>query len=283
MLTFTPIMREEQSFSSGKKRKQELTVAVLISTYNWPKALELVLLSLLQQTRMPDEILIADDGSRPETRELIDRYRALFPVRLKHTWQEDKGFRKCLILNKAVKQAEADYIIEIDGDIIVHPHFVADHARAARKGCFIQGSRTMLTEAKTKEILQTKQVNFNALSQGLYSRFNAIRVPMLSRLFKPNPRSSWNVKGCNLAFWRDDYIRVNGYYNDFEGWGWEDYEFGARLINAGVLKLRLKMAAISYHIFHKLHDRGNFLPNEMIYRKTIEEKLTYCPSGYHEV
>ncbi|WP_345949393.1 glycosyltransferase family 2 protein [Mucilaginibacter sp. PAMB04274] len=263
--------------------KNRFKVAVLISTYNWPEALELVLLSLLHQTRMPDEILIADDGSRPETTVLIDHYRKLFTVPLKHAWQEDKGFRKCLILNKAVKLSEADYIIEIDGDIIVNPKFVADHERAARKGYFMQGSRTMLTEAKTKEILQTKQVNFHSLSQGLYSRFNAVRIPLLSMFFKPDPRSSWNVKGCNLAFWRADYIKINGYYNDFEGWGWEDYEFGARLINAGVLKKRLKMAAISYHIFHPWHDRGNFLPNELIYRKTVSEKLTYCPSGYHEV
>jgi glycosyltransferase involved in cell wall biosynthesis len=283
MLIFAEIMREEASLHIIPGKNYKLKVAVLIATYNWPQALELVLLSLLQQTRMPDEVLIADDGSKAETRELIDRYRSRFNIPLKHAWQEDKGFRKCLIINKAVKLSEADYIIEIDGDIIVNPKFVADHERMARKGSFMQGSRTMLTEAKTREILQTKQINFHSLSQGLYSRFNAIRIPLLSIFFKPDPRSSWNVKGCNLAFWREDYIRVNGYYNDFEGWGWEDYEFGARLINAGILKRRLKMAAISYHIFHKIHDRGNFLPNELIYRKTVEEMLTYCPSGYHEV
>ncbi|QJD95327.1 glycosyltransferase [Mucilaginibacter robiniae] len=259
------------------------TVAVLISTYNWPQALDLVLLSLLQQTRQPDEILIADDGSKPETRELIDQFRTRFTIPVKHVWQKDKGFRKCLILNKAVKEGTSDYIIEIDGDIIVNAKFVSDHIAAARKGYFVQGSRAMLTDEKTQEIIKTRQINFHSLSPGVYSRFNAVRIPALSVFFNPNPRSSWNVKGCNLAFWRDDYIRVNGYYNDFEGWGWEDYEFGARLINAGILKKRLKMAAISYHIFHPIHDRENFLPNELIYRKTVEEKLTYCPSGYHEV
>jgi glycosyltransferase involved in cell wall biosynthesis len=263
--------------------EDKLTIAVLISTYNWPEALELVLLSLLKQTRLPDEILIADDGSMEKTKALIDYYKSLFPITIKHAWQEDKGFRKCLILNKAVKLAEAKYIIEIDGDIIVNPKFIADHARAATKGYFIQGSRTMLTEAKTIEILKTKQINFHSLSKGIYSRFNAFRIPLLSIFFNPNPRSSWNVKGCNLAFWRDDYIRVNGYYNDFEGWGWEDYEFAARLINVGILKKRLKMAAISYHMFHKIHDRENFFPNELIYRKTIAEKSIYCKSGYHEV
>jgi len=263
--------------------KDRLTISVLISTYNWPEALGLVLLSLLKQTRLPDEILIADDGSGADTKALIDHYRSLFPVPLKHAHQEDKGFRKCLILNKAVKLSEADYIIEIDGDIIVNPKFVADHIQAASKGYFVQGSRAMLTEAKTIEILKTRQINFHSLSKGLYSRFNAIRIPLLSVFFNPDPQSSWNVKGCNLAFWRNDYIRINGYYNDFEGWGWEDYEFAARLINAGILKKRLKMAAISYHIFHKIHHRENFLPNELIYRRTIAEKLTYCSSGYHEV
>jgi len=263
--------------------KDGLTISVLISTYNWPEALDLVLLSLLKQTRLPDEILIADDGSGADTKALIDYYRSLFPVPLKHAWQEDKGFRKCLILNKAVKLSEADYIIEIDGDIIVNPKFVADHIQAASKGYFVQGSRAMLTEAKTIEILKTRQTNFHSLSKGLYSRFNAIRIPLLSVFFNPDPRSSWNVKGCNLAFWRNDYIRINGYYNDFEGWGWEDYEFATRLINAGIFKKRLKMAAISYHIFHQMHHRENFLPNELIYLRTIAEKLTYCSSGYHEV
>ncbi|MDT3403860.1 glycosyltransferase family 2 protein [Mucilaginibacter terrae] len=266
-----------------KQGKQRLSIGVLISTYNWPEALELVLMSLLRQTRMPDEIMIADDGSREETRQLIDRYRAEFNIPIHHAWQEDKGFRKCLALNKAVKMGAADYIIEIDGDIIVTPKFVADHERAARKGFFMQGSRAMLHEEKTIEILKSKQIDLSSVSPGVYSRFNAIRIPLLSIFYKPNPRSPWNVKGCNLAFWREDYIKVNGYYNDFEGWGWEDYEFAARLINAGILKKRLKMAAISYHIFHRIHDRENFLPNELIYRKTVAEKLTYCPSGYNEV
>ncbi|RYY07965.1 MAG: glycosyltransferase [Sphingobacteriaceae bacterium] len=263
--------------------RNELTTAVLISTYNWPEALELVLLSLLKQTRLPNEILIADDGSAATTKALIDRYRSLFSIPIKHAYQEDKGFRKCLILNKAIKLAEAEYIIEIDGDIIVNPKFIADHIHAATNGYFVQGSRAMLTEVKTKEILKTRKINLHSLSKGIYSRFNAFRIPLFSIFFNPNPYSSWNVKGCNLAFWRDDYIKVNGYNNDFKGWGWEDYEFAARLINSGILKKRLKMAAISYHVFHKIYDRGNFLPNELIYRQTINEKYTYCKDGYNEV
>lgn len=259
-----------------------MTVALLISTYNWPEALELVLLSVLDQTRLPDEVLIADDGSTAETAILAEKYREIFPVPLKHVWQEDDGFRKSLILNKVIKQATADYIIEIDGDIIMHPRLIEDHVNAARPGFFVQGSRTMLTKDKTEEVLDTGQTRFSPFSAGIYSRFNAFRIPFLSALFRPNKRNSFNVKACNLAFWRQDYVRVNGYDNEFYGWGWEDYEFAARLINAGIYKKRLKMAAIGYHLYHAKTFRENFVPNEMIYLKTLKRNAVYCTNGYRQ-
>lgn len=259
-----------------------MTTALLISTYNWPHALELVFLSVLHQTILPGEILIADDGSSVDTAALVERYRKILTMPVKHIWQEDNGFRKSLILNKVISQTSADYIIEIDGDILMHPKLVEDHIKAARKGFFVQGSRTMLTKKKTEEILKTQQITFSPFSAGIYSRFNAFRIPFLSLLFKPDKRNSFNVKACNLAFWREDYIKVNGYDNDFNGWGWEDYEFAARLINAGVFKKRLKMAAIGYHLFHPKSFRENFMPNELIYLKTLKENTVYCDNGYQE-
>src|SRR6185437_1204228 len=111
-------------------------IGLLISTYNWPEALELVFLSILGQARMPDEILIADDGSGDDTRKLIDSYREKFNIPIRHAWHEDNGFRKSIVLNKAVKLAESDYIIEIDGDIILDHRFIADHIKQAAKGFF---------------------------------------------------------------------------------------------------------------------------------------------------
>lgn len=212
------------------------TVGVLVSTYNWPGALELVFLSLLKQTVMPDEILIADDGSGKETIELIERYKEKFKIPVKHAWHEDNGFRKSIVLNKAVKLSNADYIIEIDGDIVLDRRFIADHISQAQTGYFVQGSRAMINEVKTNQMIREKDVNLNSLSRGLYTRFNAYRVPALAKFYNNKPLDPMNVKGCNLAFWRQDYIKVNGYYNDFKGWGWEDYEFAARLINLGVHK-----------------------------------------------
>lgn len=255
-----------------------MNVALLISTYNWPEALDLVLRSVIRQSHQPDEVLIADDGSDDRTGEFIGRFAGRLPI--KHIWHEDEGFRKSIIVNKAVRHATSPYIIEIDGDIILHKHFVKDHLKAAERGYFVQGSRAMIGARKSTEILESKQLNFHALTAGMHTRFNAIRFPQLSGLFKTDPQSSHNVKGCNLAFWLDDYKKVNGYYNGFEGWGWEDYEFAERLINAGVRKKRLKWAAVGYHIFHPLHSRGNFEPNELIYRETVKEKLAYREPGY---
>ncbi|WP_090392917.1 glycosyltransferase family 2 protein [Niabella drilacis] len=264
-------------------KKTPFTVALMISTYKWPEALQLVLKSVLHQSRRPDEIIIAEDGDDTRTAWCIEDFKKIHGIPVKHVYHEDRGFRKSLILNKAIKEIESDYIIEIDGDIVMHREFIADHVSAAREGYFVQGSRTMLTEWKSKRLLKTKNIDaLHPLMRGLYSRFNAVRAPLFSSFFKVDPCSSHNVKGCNLAFWKADYVKVNGYYSGFEGWGWEDYEFGERLINVGVKKKRLKMAAIGYHIFHPLSSRANFVPNELIYRETVRYKYSYRPNGYME-
>lgn len=263
--------------------KNHVTVALLISTYNWPEALELVLLSVLKQTHLPDEIVIADDGSTEETKELIEKYRSKFNIPVKHIWHEDKGFRKSLILNIAVKSITSEYIIQIDGDIIVHPEFIKDHLKVAEEGSFIQASRAMINKEKSKEILKTKEIQFNFLSKGLYSRFNALRVPFLSKLFQLDFSNTYHIKGCNLSYWKENFKAVNGYYNAFEGWGAEDYEFGARLIHADVRRKKVKMMALGYHIFHRINSRSNVDTNDKIYKKTLREKSKYTSDGYEQV
>ncbi|GHE43571.1 glycosyltransferase family 2 protein [Sphingobacterium griseoflavum] len=258
-----------------------MTVSLIISTYNWPEALELVLLSVAKQSVLPDQIVIADDGSDQRTAALIAGFRRDLPI--EHVWHEDNGFQKTLILNKALKVCKTDYIIEIDGDIILHKHFIKDHIASAERGFFVQGSRAMIGEQLSEKTLRDKKMSFSCLTNGMTTRFNAIRFPLFSGIFKTNPYSSHNVKGCNLAFWLDDYVRINGYFNGFTGWGWEDYEFAERLINSGIKKKRLKWAAIGYHIFHPLSSRSNFKPNEMIYRETVDNKMWHRTPGFHEV
>lgn len=259
------------------------SVDILISTYNWPRALESILLSILNQTRLPDRILIADDGSGYETQLLIDKYRRRFNMPVEHIWQKDEGFRKTLILNKAMKYATSDYIIQIDGDIILHRNFIEDHLNNARKKSFVQGCRTILNESKTREVIENKRLGFKFFSKGIQNRLNAMRIPFLSSLIKTDPYCSKNIKACNLAFWREDYVAVNGYDNLFYGWGMEDDEFAARLINYGVKKRRLKLAAICYHLNHGRNSKYRVKRNEAMYNETIISKRSFSTNGLAQV
>ncbi|KYP15972.1 glycosyltransferase family 2 protein [Flavihumibacter sp. CACIAM 22H1] len=255
-------------------------VALVISTYNWPSALELVLETVLRQTRQPDEILIADDGSYDATRQLIQHYQAVYQLPLKHIWQPDKGFRKSLILNKAIRQTNCEYIIQIDGDILLHPNFIADHITAARTGCFIQGSRVLLNAPLTRKMIQTGLLPLRPWTKGIRNRINAIHFPLLRFLFNRKSGSNQNIKACNLAFWRADYIRVNGYNNEFFGWGWEDVEFATRLLQAGCKKRRLKMAAVAFHLHHNTATRNNLQQNETRFIETTKNPHWVCRNGY---
>ena len=127
-----------------------MKVTLLIITYNWPEALRMVLESAMHQSKMPDEIVIGDDGSTAETKLLIESYAKSSPVPVVHVWQEDKGFRRTVILNKAIAKATGDYIIQVDGDVILDSHFVADHLEVAQKGCFVCGSRVRLEASVSK-------------------------------------------------------------------------------------------------------------------------------------
>ncbi len=262
---------------------ENISVDILISTYNWPQALESIFLSILNQTRLPQSILIADDGSGYETQLVIDKYRRYFNIPVEHIWQEDKGFRKTLILNKAMKYATSDYIIQIDGDIILHKNFIKDHVQNAQRKTFVQGCRTILNEAKTREVIENNQYSFDFFSRGIRNRINAMRIPFLSSLIKTDPYCSKNIKACNLAFWREDFVGVNGYDNLFYGWGMEDYEFAARLINYGLKKRRLKLAAVCYHLNHAHNSKYHIRRNEEIYNATILSKRRFSTNGLAQV
>ena len=257
-------------------------VALVISTFNWPSALELVLESVVRQTKMPDEILVADDGSYDATRQVVEYYQLVHRLPIKHVWQPDKGFRKSLIINKAIRQTSCDYIIQIDGDMILHRSFIADHLRAARRDCFVQGSRVLMDASLTKQLIQTGFVPLHPWSQGIRNRINAIHLPLLAFLFGKKTSSNQNIKACNLAFWRADYVLVNGYNNEFSGWGWEDVEFATRLLQAGCKKKRLKMAGVAYHLHHASSSREHLQDNEILFIETTKNPHWVCPNGYYQ-
>jgi glycosyltransferase involved in cell wall biosynthesis len=256
-------------------------ISLFITTYNWPEALELCLKSVKNQYLLPDEVIIADDGSTGETKSLIDMMRKDFPVPLTHVWQEDKGFRKARIVNRAVKLSKGDYLIFTDGDIILHPRFISDHYRAIRPGFFLQGSRGMLTPENTKSLIESGKIRLTPFSRGIKNRLNVIRSKILSSLIHVKPDSYRHIIGCNYTFWKKDFIAVNGLNNDFDcGWGHEDSEYAARLINSGTKRKKIKFLAICYHLYHPLAARSKERMHWALFEKTVSEKITRCENGY---
>ena len=185
-----------------------MNVSLLISTYNWKKALELSLRSVFDQTILPKEILIADDGSTDDTRKLIDEMREISPIPIIHFWQEDNGFRVAIIRNKALASATGDYIVQIDGDIFLNRHFIQDHIEMAQSGFLVCGSRVSLS-AKETEGLLNNQIKRSALSSKIV--FNNMRTKILRHLLAERyAKTSYkNIRGSNIAFWYKDLIAIN--------------------------------------------------------------------------
>jgi len=256
-----------------------MKTALLISTYNWPQALELIFKSIFEQTEMPDEVLIADDGSTEETKKLIDNFIRKSTFKVIHVWQEDKGFRKAIILNKAVAKSSCDYIIQIDGDCIMHPKFIADHKENAQKNVYLYGTRATITKEALPGIFNEKKTKFNFFSKNLKKKSRTIHNKLLSKMYKPHEGFSSNFRGCNVSFWREDFIAINGYNESFEGWGREDSDLVIRLGNKGVLAKRLRYVGIVYHIYHTENPRDQLKENDLIQHKSIQEKIIRTEKG----
>lgn len=256
---------------------ERFKTSLVISTYNWPEALELCLKSCLQQTVAPAEILVADDGSDDRTASLIARYRALTPTPIIHVWQEDTGFRVGSIRNKAIARAAGDYIIQVDGDVVLHPDFVRDHMAVARPGRFVSGSRVLLGPDYSAWLLENRSTDISVWKPDVSNKLNAIRLPWVSPIFgryKPDV-----TRGCNMAFWRNDAICVNGYNELIQGWGSEDYEFGIRLWHIGVQHFSLKLSGVVYHLYHNVRARDQAVANQVLANLTRNRRLLRCKHG----
>ena len=255
-----------------------MTVSLLITTYNWVAALEQVLLSVKEQTCLPKEVVVADDGSGQQTADLIASLQASFPTKLVHCWHEDKGFRAAAIRNKAIAEMTADYVVMIDGDMVLHPSFIQDHLCSASKGSFIQGSRVITSPAAADRLL-SGQKSMHFLSSGISNRFNALRLPLLSSLVSACDESIHGTKTCNFSAWRSDLIDINGFDESYVGWGREDSDLVARLFHSGKHRLKLKLMANAYHLYHAENSRGSLSCNDTLLTNCIKEKTTWCVNG----
>ncbi len=227
-------------------------VALIITTYNWPEALAAVLGSVKRQTRLPDELVVADDGSGPDTARAVGEALKGSGLLWRHVRHEDNGIRQARIKNLAVRHTEAGYLIFVDHDVVLHPCFVQDHLALAGRGVFLQGKRSFLPGGLTERILQGKALNgAGPLTPGLGNRKNALRCPRLGRLLSRRRRFQTSLRGCNLSMTREDFLLVDGYDETFDAaWGREDSDICYRLFHSGVYGRNLWFAALQYHLDH---------------------------------
>jgi len=255
------------------------TASLLVATYNWEGALDCVLASVQAQSRLPDELVIADDGSGPATAEVVARWAARLPVPVRHVWHEDTGFRLAAIRNRALATVRGEYVLMIDGDMVLHPHFVDSHLRFARAGAYVQGGRVLLREEPTRRLLAGEPLALHLFMRGIGNRVNALHFPALSRLHRGARGPLQRTRGCNMAYWRADAERVNGFNEDMEGWGREDSEFVARLMNAGIARRNLKFGGVAYHLHHRTRPQDAVAANHAVYERVVRERTVRCVNG----
>ena len=257
-------------------------VSLIVSTYNRPDALRVCLDSVKHQTTLPYEVIIGDDGSRSETADTIKEISRNFPVPIKHVWHEDNGFRLAMMRNKSVAASSGDYIIEVDGDVFLHPKFIEDHLREAAPGIYVKGGRTNLGKELTEEICrQGVSRRISWLTKGIESKpENALHLKTLAHYLAPRYRKHHSsALGCNMSFFKDDYIKINGYDEFFEGWGGEDVDFGVRMQKMGFGKRYLKFAGIVYHLWHEDKFMYNREKNLAYSSCLDDDKPARCANG----
>lgn len=252
------------------------SVSIFVTTYNWPEALSVCLQSMMEQTVLPDEIIVADDGSTDDTKQVVEKFQREFKVPIKHIWIEDKGYRINVIRNLSIKAAEYPFIIQIDGDVILDKNFIKDHLKLAKKNRFNIGRRVRIDKKLTNQIC--KSGDFKKLSS-----FRNYFICLLHHYLFYSSKTVRGLRGCNVAYWKSDALAVNGYNEDMIGKGPEDKEFGARVLNTGVKGFNLRNYAICYHLDHDDGERVvDYKKLTDMYRYAVENKVTQIPNGINK-
>jgi glycosyltransferase involved in cell wall biosynthesis len=239
-------------------------ISVIVTTYNWPSALKLCLESLFVQRDKNFEIIIADDGSSSANLKLNRAYSANSPVSVNYIHHDDQGFRAGTIRNKAVAQSKGEYLLFIDGDCILRPDFVARHRQLAASGYFVPGNRVLLSQRFTQEVidqqipLYAKPVSYfiRLWLQKQINRISGFVYLPLGFLRLSQPKKWQKAMTCNLGVWKKDFIRVNGFDELFEGWGFEDSDLVIRLIHSGVMRKEGRFAVSVLHLWHPQNDKS---------------------------
>lgn len=271
----------------------DVLATVVLSTYNTPRSLDLVLHGYRWQSEKSFEIVVADDGSTPETKEMLVQHPAAAELPIRHVWQEDQGFRKCRALNLAIRASRSDYLIFSDGDCIPRADFVGTHLALRKPGAYLSGAMFRMaapvSAAVTPEAIQ-RQDPFCAAwlrAQGQAYRpkqfwkltRNARWARFCERL--SNAHAGWN--GANSSCYKADAVRING-FDERLVYGGEDREFGFRLDRAGLSGIKVRYRAALAHLDHPrgYENEAGWQHNRKLISQGFAEKLLRTPFGLEQ-
>ena len=255
-----------------------IKASVIISTYNHPEWLEKVLWSYDHQSETDFEIVIADDGSGHETKDLINAFRSKSKKHVEHVWHEDNGFQKTIILNKAIQASKSDYLIFTDGDCVARYDFVDTHLQYREEGFFLSGGyfklpmnisqKITIDDIETQDCFDISWLKRHGLS-GSFKNNKITAGPLKARILNALTPSNASWNGHNASGWKSDLLEVNGFDERMQ-YGGEDRELGERLINKGLKSKQIRYSAVCVHLDHA---RGYVKP-EMIAKNRKIRDLT---------
>jgi glycosyltransferase involved in cell wall biosynthesis len=254
---------------------------VVVSTYNRPDALRLVLQGLVNQTLKPTAIHIADDGSDDRTKAIILDF--VHQLSIRHFWHDDLGYRKTVIMNRALEAVETPLSIFLDGDCIPLPTFIQDHVSMHTPNAIVAGPRILASAALTAQL--ERQQSISALQSSWFWIRNRLSndVNRLAPMFRLGPTANWRyktplkwelVRGCNFSIETALAKAVGGFEESLYGWGPDDSDIAVRLINAGARVKNGRFAAPVLHLWHKEEDRGHLSKNRTYLQTAIRDKRT---------
>ncbi|KJD34655.1 glycosyl transferase family 2 [Tamlana nanhaiensis] len=266
--------------------------SVIITTYNKPEFLKLVLLSYTLQTEKDFEIVIADDGSSTETKAVIESFSSKLKTPIIHVWHEDDGFRKTEILNKAIVKTTSNYLIFTDGDCIARNDFVETHLKLRKEYCALSGGYFKLTEDVSEKITNEvveKQQCFNkhwlfSYNQPKSFKLNKLTTSALKAKFLNivTPTKA-TFDGMNVSCWKKDMLAVNG-FNEQMKYGGLDREVGERMMNNGIRFIQIRYSAICVHLHHDrpYKDEALMRLNKKIRQTNKKQNITFTPYGINK-
>ncbi|WP_457306629.1 glycosyltransferase family 2 protein, partial [Polaromonas sp. P5_E6] len=266
-------------------------VSFIVLTYNRTNALLVVLKSLANQCGSAHEVIIADDGSRVDEVEMLHKQCPDFKCSVRHVWHPDVGFTAAQARNLGASLATADYLVFLDGDCVPGPRFVAEHARLAEPGCFVNGSRVLISPRLTERVvngaidLPSRPVSFwiRARLQGDSNKL----LHLLSwpwRLFRVQQGFQWQgIRSCNLGVWRRDFFNVNGFDETFQGWGHEDADLVLRLSHMGIRRKNGFMGTEVFHLWHRENTRDQESINKNRVLQRMKTAVTQAEKGLGQI